>query len=186
MVMASSRLAFGIICVGALLWVYGLTSLLYFSSFKIMPQGGKSIILLFLSALVCSIYVLCLSLVNPLLTMETCFFLVLVPPCCVGSGLFKRLESLALGEAFSRSLLESLALGGIIIALSLIREPLGMGSVSFPGGAGGIVEIPGGDYEGGGPVRIFAVSGGGLLILGYGVSLFRYFRGFHTRGEENE
>jgi hypothetical protein len=185
-IMASSRLAFAVICAGALIWVYGFTSLVYFSSQKIMPQKGKPVILLFLSALVCSIYMLCLFLINPLLIMGTCFFLFLVPPCCIGSGVFQRLESLAPGEAFSRALLESLVPGGLTVAMSLIREPLGLGSISFPGGAQGIVEISGGDYEGFFPVRIFAASGGGLLILGYGVSLFRYFRGFHAGTEENQ
>jgi hypothetical protein len=181
---ASSRLAFAIICAGALIWVYGFTSIIYFSSQKIMPQRGKSLILLFLSALLCSIYALCIFFINPLLIMGTCFFLFLVPPCCLGSGIFKRLESLDPLEAFSRSLLESLVPGGLIIAVSLIREPLGMGSVSFPGGVQGIVEISGhGEFF---PVRIFAVSGGGLLILGYGVSLFRYFRGLYTGTEENK
>jgi hypothetical protein len=184
--MASSRLAFAIICAGALIWVYGFTSLVYCSSQKIMPQKGKSVILLFLSALVCSLYMLCLFLINPLLVMGTCFFLFLVPPCCIGSGVFTRLESLTPGEAFSRALLESLVPGGLAIAMSLIREPLGLGSISFPGGAQGIVEISGGEYEGFFPVRIFAASGGGLLILGYGVSLFRYFRSFHTNTEEDQ
>jgi hypothetical protein len=185
-ILASSRLAFAFVCAGALLWVYGFTSLVYFSSKKIMPQRGKSVVLLFLSSLVCGIYVLCLFFINPLLVMGTCFFLFLVPPCCMGSGVFKRLESLDPAEAFSRSLLESLVPGGLIIALSLIREPLGMGSISFPGGIQGILEISGDEYEGFFPVRIFAVSGGGLLILGYGVSLFRYFRGFHAGGEESK
>jgi hypothetical protein len=183
-ILASSRLAFALVCAGALLWVYGLTSLVYFSSKKIMPQGGKPVILLFLSSLVCGIYALCLFLISPLLVMGTFFFLFLVPPCCVGSGVFKRLESLDLAEAFSRSILESLVLGGLIIALSLIREPLGMGSISFPGGIQGIVEISGhGSFF---PVRIFAVSGGGLLLFGYGVSLFRYFRAFYTGAEESK
>jgi hypothetical protein len=185
-ILASSRLAFGIICAGALIWVYGFTSLIYFSSQKIMPQRGKPVILLFLSAFVCGIYILCMSFVNPLMIMGTCFFLFLVPPCCMGSGIFKRLDGLTTAEAFSRSLLEALVLGGIIIAMSLIREPLGMGSISFPGGVQGIVEFSGGEYEGFFPVRIFAVSAGGLLILGYGVSLFRYFRGFHTTREEDQ
>jgi hypothetical protein len=118
--------------------------------------------------------------------MGTGFFLFLVPPCCVGSGVFKRLESLDQAGALSRSLLESLVPGGLIVALSLIREPLGMGSVSFPGGVQGIVEISGGEYGGFFPVRIFAVSGGGLLILGYGIALFRYFRSFHTGGGESK
>jgi hypothetical protein len=185
-VMASSRLAFAIICAGALIWVYGLTSLVYFSSQKIMPQRGKPVILLFLSGLVCSIYILCLFLLNPLLIMGTSFFLFLVPPCCIGSGVFTRLESLDPAKAFFRALLESLVPGGLAIALSLVREPLGLGSISFPGGVQGIVEISGGGYEGFFPVRVFAASGGGLLLLGYGVALFRYFRGSHTNMEEDQ
>jgi hypothetical protein len=185
-IMASSRLAFGIICAGALIWVYGFTSLIYFSSQKFMPQKGKLLILLFLSSLVCSVFVLLLSLVNPLMIMGTSFFLFLIPPCCIGSGIFKRLASLDIGEAFSRSLLESLVLGGLVIAMSLVREPLGLGSLSFPGGTQGMVEIFGGEGEGLFPVRIFAASGGGLLILGYGVSLFRYFRSFYVNTEDDQ
>ncbi|MDR1863195.1 MAG: hypothetical protein LBQ67_04655 [Treponema sp.] len=183
---ASSRLAFAIICAGALIWVYGLTSLVYCSSQKIMPLKGKPIILLFLSSFVCSIYILCMFLINPLMIMGTCFFLLLVPPCCMGSGIFTGLASLTIEEVFFRSLLESLVLGGLIIAMSLIREPLGLGSVSFPGGAQGMIELTSGDYEGFFPIRIFAISAGALLILGYGVSLFRYFRGFHTKTEDNQ
>jgi hypothetical protein len=182
-IMASSRLAFAIICTGALIWVYGFTSLIYFAAQKIMPQRGKFLILLFLSSLICSLYILCVFFINPLTIMGTSFFLFLVPPCCIGSNLFRRLGSLDLGEAFSRSFCEGLVLGGLVIAFSLIREPLGLGSVSFPGGVQGIVEISGGEYEGFFPVRIFAVSGGGLLILGYGVFLFKYFRSFHTNTE---
>jgi hypothetical protein len=183
-IIASSRLAFALICAGALIWVYGFTSLVCFSSKKIMPRKGKAVILLFLSSLICGIYVLCLFLINPLLVMGTYFFLFLVPPCCMSSGLFKKIESLDLTGVFFRFLTESLVPGGLIIALSLIREPLGMGSVSFPGGAQGIVEISG--QEGFFPVRVFSVSGGGLVILGYGIALFRYFRSFHAGGEENK
>jgi hypothetical protein len=185
-IMASSRLAFGIICAGALIWVYGFTSLIYFSSQKFMPQKGKPLILLFLSSLVCSVFVLLLSLVNPLMIMGSSFFLFLIPPCCIGSGVFKRLASLDTEEAFCRSLLESLVLGGLIIAMSLVREPLGLGSLSFPGGPQGMIEIFGGEGGGFFPVRIFAASGGGLLILGYGVSLFRYFRSFHINKEDDQ
>jgi hypothetical protein len=183
--MASSRLAFAIICAGALLWVYGFTSLVYFSSRKILPRRGTSVVLLFLSSLMCSLYVLCLSLMNPLSIMGTSFFLFLIPPCCIGSGIFKRLDTLETAGACSRALLESAALGGLLIAVSLLREPLGMGSVSFPGGVEGMVEISGGGHEGFFPIRIFAVSAGGLLILGYAVALFRYFRAFHGGTEEN-
>jgi hypothetical protein len=186
LVLASSRLAFAIVCAGALIWVYGFTSLVYFSSRKIMPQKGKSVILLFLSSFVCGIYILCLFLINPLTIMGTCFFLFLVPPCCTGSGLFRRRGFPDLGEAVFRFFFESLVLGGLIIAVSLIREPLGLGSLSFPGGVQGMVEISGDEHEGFFPARIFAASGGGLLILGYGIALFRYFRSLHYSTEENQ
>jgi hypothetical protein len=180
-ILASSRLAFAIICVGALLWVYGITSLIYFSGQSIMPKKGKPVILLFLSGFVCSIFALLLGFINPLVIMGTGFFLILIPPCCIGSGIFERFQSMDLGAAVSQALLEGAVLGGLVIAMALIREPLGLGSISFPGGAQGLVEIFG---EDGGffPIRIFSVSSGAFLILGYGVALFRYVRGFNAHG----
>jgi hypothetical protein len=183
-ILASTRLAFAIICAGALLWVYGLTALVYFSGQRLMPKKGKPVILLFLSSLICSIYILLIGFLNPLLIMGTGFFLILVPPCCIGAGLFERLKSMDLGEAVSRSLLEGVVLGGMIIAVALVREPLGLGSVSFPGGAQGLVEIFGGEGESFFPIRVFSVSAGGFFILGYGVALFRYFRGVYTNIED--
>ena len=178
MVMASSRFAFAIICSGALLWVYGITALAYYSGWKILPQNGKFVILLFLSSLVCSLYLLLVSFLNPFLLAATWFFLVLVPPCCVGSGLFEELRYLDIREMLTRVLLEAGCLALLIIAISLIREPLSMGLLSFPGGIWGITEIfnTGGEGESFFPIRLLSVSAGGLLILGFGVAAFRFFR----------
>ncbi|AEF80100.1 hypothetical protein [Leadbettera azotonutricia] len=177
LVMASSRLAFAVFCAGALLWVYCLSALAFFAAKSIMPKRGKTIILLFLLGLVSSIYVLFGFLLNPLLTLSTWFFLVLIPPICIGSGIFEDLEGLELDESIPRVFLEALSLALLIIALSLIREPLGMGSLSFPGGPGGIVEFFSADNgEGFFPIRILSVSSGGLLLLGYMVALFRHYR----------
>jgi hypothetical protein len=142
-----------------------------------MPKKGKTIILLFLLSLICSIYILFGFLLNPLLTLGTWFFLALIPPICIGSGIFEDLEGLELDESIPRVLLEALSLALLIIALSLIREPLGMGSLSFPGGPGGIVEFfNNDDGEGFFPIRVLSVSSGGLLLLGYIVALFHRFR----------
>jgi len=176
-IMASSRFSFAIVCAGALIWVYGLTALVFSSAREIIPLRGRMIILLFLSAFFCGIFMLLAGMINPLLILGTVFFLVLVPPCCLGSRFFEASGSKAPGEVFPRALLEAIVLAGLILALALIREPLGMGTLSFPGGIQGIVEIfevrEGNKFV---PIRFLSASAGGLLLLGYGIALFRYFR----------
>ena len=176
-VIVSSRFSFALICAGALLWVYGLTALVFSGAKPIMPARGKKIILLFISTFLCGIYMLLTGLLNPLLVMGTGFSLLLIPPCCLGSGFFEASESVDIIDVFSRSLLEAIVLALIIIALALIREPLGMGTLSVPGGPQGIIELFAGSDPGLIiPVRVLSTSAGGLLLFGYGVALYRYFR----------
>lgn len=177
-VLASARFSFALICTGALIWVYGLTALVYSGGRSIMPTRGRMIILLFLSAFISGIFMLFVGLLNPLLILGTGFFLVLIPPACLGSAFYENSDSMELIEVFSRSLLEAMVLGGIILALALVREPLGMGTLSFPGGAQGIVELFGSqDTENFVLVRFLSVSAGAFLLLGYGIAVFRYFGG---------
>jgi len=188
--MASSRFSFAILCAAALLWVYSLTSLAFAGARKIMPIRGKGVILLFLSAFFCGLFMLLAGMLNPLLILGAGFFLVLVPACCLGSGFFKAAESSPLSEVFLRSLCEAGVLAGIILAVALIREPLGMGTLSVPWGILGVTELFDLYNEDSIlPVRFFAVSAGGLLLLGYCTALFRYFRargGNTPRGGELE
>jgi Na+-transporting NADH:ubiquinone oxidoreductase subunit NqrD len=185
--MASSRLAYAVFCLGALLWVYCFTALVFFSTQKIMPKRGKFIVLLFLSSLICSVYLLLMDLLNPLLVAGAWFFLVLVPPCCMGSGFFELEENQEPGEILPKVALDALCLGLLIIAVSLIREPLGLGSLSFPGGVWGIREIviPR-EGEGFFPIRILSVSAGGFFILGLGIAVFRYFRSQKYNTEDDQ
>ena len=176
-VLASSRLAYALICAGALIWVYALTALIFSVARKILPTRGKMIVLLFLSTFGCGIFMLLASILNPLLILGTGFFLVLIPPCLLGSGLFEASERVDLEELLSRTFLEALVLGLVVIAFALIREPLGMKTLSFPGGAQGITELFGSpDDDTFVPARILSASAGGLLLLGYGTALFRFFR----------
>ena len=177
-ILASSRLAFALICAGALIWVYAFTALIFSAARKILPVRGKMIILLFLSAFTCGIFMLLISILNPLLVSGTGFLLILIPPCLLGSGLFEASERVDLEEVFSRAFLEALVLALVVVAFALIREPFGMGTLSFPGGAEGIVELFGRpDDDAFVPVRILSASAGGLILLGYGTALFRFFRG---------
>jgi len=180
-IMASNKLSFALICSGALVWVFGLTVLVYSCVHSVLPSvlpsRGRMIILLFLSTFFCGIFAITISLLNPLLILGTVFFLVLVPPWCMSTGFFEAVESLDPVEAVSRALLEALVFSGVIIALSLIREPLGMGTLSIPGSVQGITDI----YEGQNtetilPGRILSISAGGLLLLGYVIAVYRYFK----------
>jgi len=220
-IMASVRLSYAIICAGAVLWVFGLTALVYFSAAKIMPAKGRPIILLFLSSLLCSIYILLTGLANPLLVNATWFYMVLIPPCCIGSGLFEEdpvkpapanqvqanqapanqvqanqapvnqtptnqasvnhspvnLAQVNLAEILPRVCLEALCLGIILIAFSLIREPLGSGSLSLPGGPWGFFNIFGENSTEPFAVQVISVSAGGFILLGFSIALFRFFKG---------
>ncbi|MDR2258581.1 MAG: hypothetical protein LBE14_05475 [Treponema sp.] len=176
LVMASGRLAYALVAAGALLWTYGLSALISFPCRRFFPKRGKNLALLFLSAFTGSMYVLLLCFLSPVLGMETLFFVSLTPLLCIGSGLFERIGSLELNEALSRAFNEAAVLGGLIIAFSLIREPLGYVSLSLPGGVHGIVKIFSSGEKIFLPIRIIAGSAGALLLLGYGLSLYRYFR----------
>jgi len=180
-IMASNRLSFAIVCSGALIWVFALTVLTYSCAHyflpSCLPSKGRMVILLFLSSFFCGVFAIIISLLNPLLILGTVFFLVLIPPWCMSTGFFEAVESLEPFEAVSRALPEAVVFSGVIIALSLIREPLGIGTISIPGSSQGIMEI----YEGQNtdtflPGRILSISAGGLLLLGYVVAIYRYFK----------
>ena len=214
LVVASTRFALAIFCAGALLWDYGFTALIFYSGRRYMPKKGRFIILLFLSSLVLSIYILIMSFLNPLLLAGAWFILVLIPPSCAGSGLFNvpgipaevpgpdrspagqkgqamrgsSLDAQDTAELIPRVWQEAACLALLVIAISLIREPLGMGTLSFPGGAWGIMELLrfGEDGEGFFPVKLLSVSAGGLLLLGFGVAVFRYVRTQQSLEEDDQ
>ena len=180
LIMASSRLAFAVFCSGGILWVYSLTALLFYSAEKFMPRKGKFFIYLFFISLFCSMYILIMSFLNPILLSASWFFLVLIPPCFIGSRLFAASETreIEIQEILLKIAVEAAFLCILLIAISLIREPLGIGSLSFPGGSYGIIEIfsPREDGEGFVPIRLLSASAGGLLILGLCVSAFQYLK----------
>jgi hypothetical protein len=183
LIMASGRLAFALVCAGALLWVYCLSSLAAVPGRKILPRRGKGLVFVFLAAFTGSLYLLALWFANPILAMENFFILSLVPLMCAGSGIFERIDSLKLKEALLRSCGEALVLGGLIISFSLIREPLAYLTLSLPGGPLGIVKVFSAESESFLPVRLITASAGALLILGYGIGIYRYFR--ERRGPPN-
>ncbi|MDR2073559.1 MAG: hypothetical protein LBP60_09035 [Spirochaetaceae bacterium] len=186
MIMATNRLAFALTVTGALVWTYGLTVLILSFAKPILPKKGREILWVFLSSFWGSLYLMLIQLASPYLAMETTFVILLVPLYCIGSGMCRRLEIYDPEESIPKAVLEALVLGGILVALALIREPLGFGVFSFPGGPQGIVTLVSFESSLYFPVQIIAGSSGGILLLGYGLSLFRRFRNRYTRTEEKK
>jgi hypothetical protein len=174
-IMASTRLAYALTILGALLWVYILTLLPAFFARKFFPQKGKTLVLLFFSSFIASLFLFLLFLGCPLLAMETLYLIILIPAYCAGSNFATRFQSLERQVVFKRTPLEALSLGILIVALSLIREPIGFMALSLPGGARGIVELSY-DWDFIIPMHIFSSSAGGLILLGYVVALFQSVR----------
>jgi hypothetical protein len=175
--MASSRLAYAIVCAGAIIWVYGLSILIFYSLKNYLPQKGNAVVVLFLTSVVLSIYLLLIGLINPLLIAGTWFMILFVCPCCAGSGFFEEMD-VDTADILHQVLMEAMVLSGLIIAISLIREPIGLGTLSFPGGVFGIFELFGSGEGGEGffPVYFLSIAAGGFLLLGAITAVFRYYR----------
>ncbi|MDR0732425.1 MAG: hypothetical protein LBF63_12210 [Treponema sp.] len=182
LVLASGRLSFALVCALALLWVYVLTGLILRIPF--LPRWGG--ITPLLASFTGGLYILFMFFVNPILAMDTLFFLILCPLCCVSSGILNRLEKLDPGEAAAQSCREALVFSALILGLSLIREPLGYGCLSLPGIQQGIVNFI--EFSQGAqlPVRIIASSSGALFLLGYGIALFRRLGGSSPEDADGE
>lgn len=161
LIIASARLFFALAAAGALLWVYGLSALFRYAGSRLFPGRLRPLILLCTASFAGSVYLLAFWFVNPLAALEAFLFISLVPLFCAGSGIFSRIESLSLPDAVFRALGEAAVLGGLTIALAVLRELLGFYSFSLPASSLGIA-----------------------LLLGYGAGLYRYFRKIHAPRED--
>jgi hypothetical protein len=187
MIMATSRLAFAITLAGALVWVNVVTVLIVSFGRSLFPKKGQELLWVFLAGFSGSLYLLLMYFASPFLAMEITFLITLTPLYCIGSGICRRVETLGSQDAILKALVEALVLGGILIALALIREPLGSGSLSLPGGLQGmIILVSSGNAGAYFPVHIIANASGGLLLLGYGLALFRSFKARHSDGEDEQ
>ena len=176
-IIASGRLAYSIFCAGGVIWIFILTALVFYAAKPILPVKQKLIVLLFIASFICSIYLLLVSLLNPLLVLGSWFYIIMILPCCMGSNIFEGMDEVDVKVILQKVAQEAACLGGLIIGLSLIREPIGFGSLSLPGGVWGFFEIfSSTNEEVFFPVQILSVSAGGLIVFGFGIAVFRFFQ----------
>jgi Na+-translocating ferredoxin:NAD+ oxidoreductase RnfA subunit len=94
----------------------------------------------------------------------------------LGTGIFDDLGGEDPSEGVLRALKESAAFAIILIIFAFVREPLGLGALSVPGGSAGFTElfrIPEGGFL---PLRFIASPGGALLLLALPLVVYRIQR----------
>ena len=177
LVIASGRIAFALICSLALVWVYVFVLAAAKLGGAYFPQWGRNIVLLFIASLAAGIFLLLLWIFNPVLALESSFFVFLVPVTFIASGLSGRVLEYDMGEVLSQAVAEALMLGVLILGFSLIREPLGFGSISFPGFD--IIRFAKNE-----PLQFLQASSGALIILGYGIAVYQRLRNEISNSED--
>lgn len=186
LIMASDRLAHAIAVTGALVWVYCLSSLAAYAGVRIFPNRGRTVLLAFLCSCIAGFYLLLLWMLSPLCALEVFFIISLVPMFAMVSDIFKQLQTYDIYETILNSFFEALILGALIIIFALIREPLGYASLSLPGGSQGIILLFSLNKKSFLPVCVISASSGALLLFGYILGLYRYFRSRRAPQEDNE
>lgn len=167
LIIGTSRLSFALIAVCALLWTAAISICITRVSPRVFPQKVFfGILPLFLYSFVASIFLFVLDIFNPVLAQETLLIVLLAPAMFLSGGLCSRTASMPFKKAFGTALGESAAHGILFICFAILREPLGYGAISVPGGERGItVLFSFEDYVF--PIQIISGGPGALLLLGY-------------------
>jgi len=176
LIMATVRFSYALITGISLLWVYCLSALVCRAAVKIFPRQGLAACQTILASFFAGIFLLLFWIISPFIALEIFFIVSLVPLFCVSSGIFQRLDSLDSIDAVALAFSEAAVLSGLLLAFALIREPLGLLSLSLPGGSQGIIFIFSAKSETLLPIRFIASSSGALILLGYIFALYRHYR----------
>jgi len=187
LIMASARLSWAITIAGSLFWVYGLTAFAYTfllsgKGIKLLPVNGRITIYTCFAVFFGSLYLLLFWLLCPFAALEVFMLILLVPVFCAGSGIVQQMQAQSenahtdIFDNVSDAISQAASLAGLLIVFSIIREPLAYCSLSFPGSSQGMVTIM--YFKAGAffPIGIFAPSAGALLLLGYFICLYQYWK----------
>jgi hypothetical protein len=186
LIMASVRFSYALIVSISLFWVYCLSILVLRAASRILPRQGIVPVQTFLASFIAGLFLLILWILSPITALEIFFIVSFVPLFCVSSGILERIAPLDdIGDALVRAVNEAAVLSLLMLAFALIREPLGLLSLSVPGGSRGIVFLFSGKGESLLPAHLIAGSSGALILLGYGLGLYRYYRGIYAPRELN-
>ena len=194
LIMASARLSWAIIIAGSLFWVYGLSAFSFslaitYLGKKFFPVKGRETLYTCIAAFFGGVYLLLFWIMCPLATLEVFMLLLLVPMFCASSGIIKQITltyEKSQGDVFehvSDTISQAVSLAVLLIAFSIIREPLSYCSLSFPGTYQGLITIMYFSENSFFPISIFKHSAGALLLLGYITCLYQHGKNKFFPGE---
>ncbi len=169
---ASSRLSYSLQAWLLLFCVYGFTLPIIKWGKPIIPEKYKTAITIMTVTFAASLFYLFMSMINPVSALELNFIVFLVPVTFLGSRIVERTDHLPPEEGVIRGLKEVLTLGGIIAAVSIIREPLGYGTLSFPF-ASSTVNILSDAIQERAVLQVFAAPAGGFILTACLIALVR-------------
>lgn len=174
-VMASGRLAYALTAGLALVFIY-LFSVLCLSAGKpLISDNIRGAVAVILSSFFAALFLLVLSLISPLFAQESSFFVLLAPIVFVASGIADRCARDPFSDGLLRALIEAVLVLSLLVAFSLVREPIGYGALSLPG-MDGLSVVLGSDKVPVFAIRAVAVTVGGFILLAYVVVVFRKMR----------
>ena len=184
LVVAGGRLAHALLALLALLWVFLLSSLVRFFGGRFFPKAGTAFLPLFPATFFAGLFLLLLWMLFPLVALQVFFPVAFIPVLYLasGAGQGEAGEEGSPRRALRTALAAALPPGICTVLISLLREPLGLGSLSLPGGAQGLLLFFPFGPDAPAPLRLLAGSAGALLLCGYLLALFRHFREKFRKG----
>lgn len=129
---ASPRLSCSIIVFFLLMAISVMTLAVMHLGKSIIPEKYKTALIIMIVNFFTSLFYLIIDMINPISALEVYFTVFLIPITFLSSYFEKKAGNLSVSEEIIRGAKQASILGGIIIAVSLIREPLGYGTLSLP------------------------------------------------------
>ncbi|MDR0409294.1 MAG: hypothetical protein LBH18_02725 [Spirochaetaceae bacterium] len=177
-IIAGNRLSYAIVAACALIWVSVISAALSIVMRRVKSKTRIRMLGVIVSSFAGSLYLFLLNLMNPLLAMESVLICMLAPVFYMG-GKFRACsedvpEGATVGEFLQNALFESVALGALTLAFSLIREPLGFATLTVPDVRRGIIALFNSKDSYPYSVQLISSSTGALFLLAYIMVILRY------------
>jgi hypothetical protein len=175
---ASGRFSHSIVVFLFLAGIYTITLSIIHLGKPIIPERYRTALIIMIVTFISSLFYLMINLINPVSALELYLIIFLIPITFLSSELNKNSENQSPNEEIIFGIKQALILGGIIILIALVREPLGYGTLSIPFIGKTINLLPDSIKELV-VLQIFAAPLGAFILTACLIALIRLFSGNH-------
>jgi hypothetical protein len=171
-VSASGRFSSAAIVFLLLAGIYTLALSIILFGKTIIPARYKTALVIAIVTFISSLFFLIVELIHPVTALELNLIIFLIPIVFLSSKIVQRIDHLSVGEGIALGMKEALMLGGIILVVALIREPLGYGTLSIPF-VGSMVKLLPDAIRERTALQVFASPVGGFILSACLIALIR-------------